>query len=407
MKMRGTNSVRNGIGPTALAAFTLFLGSANPVDAACREFVVVGEDASYLLLDGENWVLYRVGNYWSEGVRQVSGVLPGSSDRRAAFATSEFVSIYDREPMVATLLPADGGPNAVVVLRMAPYARRMGRPRSPAIYGDFLEFLWPPFYYALEGAESVQSYQWVHWLQEDTLFRTFEVGGANAVYHLAGDFASEEVPESGEMEVLNVWDIGDMDLTMPFCAVGETLYFTDTADSLSVPAAGGPNIERRPLAALTEGGYELTPLHTKNCKALASRPSEDESELIEYALYDIAADAVESEFAAPASARNLLFADGSRWLRQLAQNPEAQDSADEELVPSATFQLIDTVTGVVLRETVLDVPGGALIEEMQCDADTPRAVIAGPRRIWLLDPATLTVVAENEIPFDRDYFVFE
>ena len=33
--------------------------------------------------------------------------------------------------------------------------------------------------------------------------------------------------------------------------------------------------------------------------------------------------------------------------------------------------------------------------------------IAGPRRIWLLDAQTLTIVAESEIPFQRNYFVFE
>ncbi len=394
----------------AICGLAVLLGSTIQVEAACRQFAVVGGDASYLLLDGETWAVLRVGSYWVTGVRQVAGVLPGSSDRRSAFRTNALVNVHDQEPMLAGPAPEDDAPNTVALLRMLSYAPRE-TPREYPLSG-YNEFVWPPYYYTLEGPEGMESDQWVHWLREDTLFRASDVGGATAVYHLTGHFEPEafvsgDEAESDGLEVLNVWDIGDMDLTMPFCAVGETLYFTDAANALSAPAAGGPNNERRPLAALTEGGYELTPLHTKNCKALASRPSEDDSELIEYALYDIAADSVESEFAAPASARNLLFADGSRWLRQLAQNPEAQDSADEELVPSATFQLIDTVTGVVLRETVLDVPGGALIEEMQCDADTPRAVIAGPRRIWLLDPETLAVVAENEIPFERDYFVFE
>ncbi len=31
----------------------------------------------------------------------------------------------------------------------------------------------------------------------------------------------------------------------------------------------------------------------------------------------------------------------------------------------------------------------------------------GPRRVWLLDAETLAILAENEIPFERDYFVFE
>ena len=384
----------------ALTTFATFLGSANPAGAACREFVVVGEDASYLLLDGETWVLYRVGNYWSEGVRQVSGVLAGSTDRRAAFTTNEFVSVYDREPMIAGPVPPDGGPNAVVALRMASYAQRMGPHPS---YGRLLEFRWPPYYYALEGPEEdVRADQWVHWLREDTLFRAFTVGDATAIYHLAGDFGSGEELESAELEVLNVWDIGDMDLSMPFCAVDENLYFTDAANVQSAPAAGGPNQGRRPLAALTGEGYELTPLHTKNCKALASRPSEDGPAQLEYALYDIAGDTIDSEFASPAPARNILFAGGSRWLQQLAQ-----DATAEEPAPSASFRLIDTATGEVLREVELDVPGGALMEEMQCDASTPRAVIAGPRRIWLLDAQTLTIVAESEIPFQRDYFVFE
>lgn len=356
------------------------------VEAACRNFVVAGKDASFLLLDGADWEISRVGNYWSVGVRDIAEVLPGSTHQRPGFKSGEFVDRSNREPIFGAA--PTGRPVAAVMLK-----------RSPEI--SLTDVGWPPHYYRLEETEGVRSPQWVHWLREDTLFRAFDVDSATAVYHMAAS------PLAEELETLNVWDIGDMDLSMPFCAVGETLYFTDGANALSVPAAGGPNNERRPLAALTEGGYELTPLHTKNCKALASRPSEDDSELIEFALYDIAADSVESEFAAPASARNLLFAEGSRWLRQLAQNPEAQDSAAEELVPSATFQLIDTATGEVLRETVLDVTGGALIEEMQCDADTPRAVIAGPRRIWLLDAETLTVVAENEIPFDRDYFVFE
>lgn len=375
------------------------LGSAIPVDAACREFVVTGEDASYLLLDGETWRIYRVGSYWSEGVRQISRVLAGSTDRRAAFATNEFVSIYDREPMISAPIPADGGPNAIVALRMAPYAQRMG---SPPRRGQHLEFLWPPYHYALDGSEDSNADQWTHWLREDTLLRAFNVDGATAVYHLTGNFASQEAPDAGQLEVLNVWDIGDMDLTMPFCAVDDTLYFTDDANYLSAPAAGGPIDRRRPLAALTGDGYELTPLHTKNCKALASRAIEDDPAQLEYALYDIATETIESAFASPNPARNILFAEGSRWLQQLARDPTA-----EEPKPSTNFRLVDTTTGEVLHEAELDVPGGALIEEMQCDPDTPRAVIAGPRRIWLLDPQTLTVIAENEVPFERNYFVFE
>ncbi len=399
----------------AVLGLAVFLGLAHPAQGACRQFAVVGEDASHLLLDGESWTVLRVGNYWVTGVRQVAGVLPGSSDRRAAFKTNELVSVYDREPLIAGPVPEDGAPNAVAVLRMLSYAPRT----TPPDYSlrRYHEFLWPPYHYALEEPEDAGSDQWVHWLREDTLFRASDVDGATAVYHLTGDFAPEafvsgDGAEPVGLEVLNVWDIGDMDLTMPFCAVGETLYFTDAANALSAPAAGGPNIARRPLAALTEDGYELTPLHAKNCKALASRPIADDPSQLEYALYDIAADTIDSEFASPAPARNILFAGGSRWLQQLAQDPAAEESATgeatpKEPVPSATFRLIDTATGAVLREAELDVPGGALIEEMQCDADTPRAVIAGPRRIWLLDAETLTVVAENEIPFERDYFVFE
>ena len=389
----------------AIFGLAVLFGLAHPAQAACRQFAVVGEDASYLLLDGETWAVLRVGNYWVTGVRQVAGVLPGSSDRRAAFRTNALVSVYDRESMIAGPVPEDGGPNAVALLRMLTYAPRT----TPPDYAlrRYHEFLWPPYYYALEGPEDAGSDQWVHWLREDTLFRASDVDGATAVYHLTGDFApaafvSGDEAEPAGLEVLNVWDIGDMDLTMPFCAAGETLYFTDAANVLSAPAAGGPNDERRPLEALIEGGYELTPLHTKNCKALASRPSEDDPARLEYARYDIAADAIDSEFASPAPARNILFAGGSLWLQQLAQDPAADEPA-----PSATFRLIDTATGTVLREAELDIPGGALIEEMQCDASTPRAVIAGPRRIWLLDAETLTVVAENEIPFERDYFVFE
>ncbi len=377
----------------------MLLGSAIPVDAACREFVVTGEDASYLLLDGETWRIYRVGNYWSEGVRQISRVLTGSTDQRAAFATSEFVNVYDREPMISAPAPDGGGPNAVVTLRMVPNVQRMGpRPNR----GRILEFLWPPYHYALDGPEDAGADQWTHWLREDTLFRASNVDGATAVYHLTGNFASQEAPDAGQLAVLNVWDIGDMDLTMPFCAADDTLYFTDDANYLSAPAAGGPIDRRRPLAALTGEGYELTPLHTKNCKALASRAIEDDPAQLEYALYDIATETIESEFASTAPARNILFAGGSRWLQQLARDPTAED-----LEPSANFRLIDTATGEVLREAELDVPGGALIEEMQCGPDTPRAVIAGPRRIWLLDPVTLAIIAENEVPFERNYFVFE
>ncbi len=403
----------------------MLLGPVASVDAACREFVVVGEDASYLLLDGETWEVYRVGSYWSEGVREVSAVLANSTDRRPAFATNEFVSVYDREPMIAAPVPDNGGPNAVVVLRMAAYAQRMG---SPPPYGRLLEFLWPPYYYVLEGFENAHSNQWAHWLREDTLFRAFDVGDATAVYHLTGNFESEEELDSGELEVLNVWDIGSMDLTMPFCAVGDTLYFTDAANALSVPAAGGPSIERRPHLALAEGDYELTPLHTKNCKALANRPPEDDTAQLEYALYDITADTIESKFGSTAPARSMLFAGGSLWLQQLAQDSDTQDQAGEEPtardsiitddsavgqdfaeepVPSSVFRLVNTATGEVLGEAELDIPGGALIEEMQCDADTPRAVIAGPRRIWLLDAESLAIVATAEIPFERDYFVFE
>ncbi len=420
--VRGSISIKLAVPVLGLA---VFLGLAHPAQAACRQFAVVGEDASYLLLDGETWAVLRVGNYWVTGVRQVAGVLPGSSDRRTAFRTNGLVSVYDREPLIAGPAPEDGAPNAVALLRMLVYAPRTTPPDYSL--GRYHEFLWPPYHYALDAPEDAASDQWVDWLREDTLFRAFDVGGANAVYHLTGDFAPEtfvsgEEAEPGGLEVLNVWDIGGMDLSMPFCAADGTLYFTDAANALSVPAAGGPSIDRRPLAALTEEDYRLTPLHAKNCKALASRPSEDGPAQPEYALYDIAADAIESEFASSAPARSILFAGGSLWLQQLARDsgtevPSAQDPAAEESVtgetapeepaPSSTFRLVDTATGEVLREAELDIPGGALIEEMQCDADTPRAVIAGQRRIWLLDAKTLAVVAESEIPFERDYFVFE
>lgn len=391
---------------TAILGMATIVGFNNPSQAACRQFAVVGEDASYLLLDGETWEVLRVGAYWVTGVRQIAGVLPGSSDRQAAFETNALVNVHDQEPMIAGPIPEDGGPNAIAVLRMLSYA-----PRTTALdfsRGRYQEFIWPPYYYALEGGEGESSSdQWVHWLRENTLFRSVKVDGANVVYQVAGEFAPE-VFVSGEeaglesLAVLNIWDIGDMDLTMPFCAVDDTLYFTDDANYLSAPAAGGPIDRRRPLAALTGEGYELTPLHTKNCKVLASRAIEDDPAQLEYALYDIATETIESEFASPNPARNILFAGGSRWLQQLARDPTAEDPE-----PSTNFRLIDTTTGEVLHEAELDVPGGALIEEMQCDPDTPRAVIAGPRRIWLLDPQTLTVIAENEVPFERNYFVFE
>ncbi len=360
--------------PPALAVATMLL--AGSAEAACRPFVAVGPDASYLVIEPDNWAVSEVGNYWGVGVWRVDEIVPGSTRDKPAFKTGKFEDIFTREPIVAEPPPTAGRPNAVVVLKQALAPRDSG---------------WPPYHYPLEETEGALSPQWGHWLEENTFLRASEIEDAMAVYHL-----------SAELEVLNVWDIGDMDLSMPFCAVGETLYFTDAANALGVPVAGGPSIERRPLAALTESGYELTPLHTKNCKALASRTSADDPAQLEYALYDIAADAIESEFASPAPARNILFAGGSRWLQQLAQDPAA-----EEPVPSATFRLIDTATGTVLRKAELDVSGGALIEDMQCDTDTPRAVIAGPRRIWLLDAETLSVVAENEIPFERDYFVFE
>ncbi len=357
----------------ALAAAVLFVGW---VEAACQSFVVVGSDASYLVIQPEDWTVFEVGNYWGVGIWRVDDIVPGSSHEKPAFKTGRFEDIFTREPVVSQPVPADGRPNAVVVLKQSPAPRDSG---------------WPPHHYQLEESEGENSPLWVHWLGENTLMREFEIDDAAAIYHM-----------SAELEVLNVWDIGDMDLTMPFCAVDDTLYFTDDANYLSAPAAGGPIDRRRPLAALTGDGYELTPLHTKNCKALASRAIEDDPAEFEYALYDIATETIESEFASPNPARNILFAGGSRWLQQLARDPTA-----EEPEPSTNFRLIDTKTGEVLHEAELDVPGGALIEEMQCDPDTPRAVIAGPRRIWLLDPQTLTVIAENEVPFERNYFVFE
>ncbi len=398
---------------------------AGELQAACRPFAVVGGDASYLQFDPDNWSIQAMGNFWHVGVRQVEAVLPGTTFQRPAFMTAEFVSIFDRQSMLAEPRFPSKRALAVVVLGAnpprenyfdyrknayveAPYYRRFRPPNME----------WPPPHYPyFPESESPWSPQWVHWLAQDTLLRSFESDGATAVYHL-----------SGELETLNVWDIGAMDLSMPFCAVGDSLYFTDSSASLRVSATGDARGGRRPLAALIESGYRLNPLHTKNCKALASRPVANNSSQLEYALYDIATDTIEAEFASPAPARNILFAEGTRWLQQLAEDPAETDSTqpnagsaagadtgsgneatleEEEPVPSNTFRLMDTATGEVLREAELDIPGGALIEEIQCDADTPRAVIGGPRRIWLLDAETLAILAENEIPFKRDYFVFE
>ncbi len=277
----------------ALAAAVLFVGW---VEAACQSFVVVGSDASYLVIQPEDWTVFEVGNYWGVGIWRVDDIVPGSSHEKPAFKTGRFEDIFTREPVVSQPVPADGRPNAVVVLKQSPAPRDSG---------------WPPHHYQLEESEGENSPLWVHWLGENTLMRESEIDDATAIYHV-----------SAELEVLNVWDI--------------------------------------------------------------------------------ATETIESEFASPNPARNILFAGGSRWLQQLARDPTA-----EEPEPSTRFRLIDTTTGEVLREAELDAPGGALIEEMQCDPDTPRAVIAGPRRIWLLDPQTLTVIAENEVPFERNYFVFE
>ncbi len=404
-----------------LALSTLFCASA--LHAACRPFAVVGDDASYLQFDPDDWSIQALGNFWNVGVRQVEAIVAGTSFPRPAFITREFVSIFDRQPMIDEPQSPLEGPFAAVVLGANPRPMRHfnGYAWVEATY--FQRFRppnmeWPPPHYLyFPESESPWSPQWVHWLAEDTLLRSFESDGATAVYHL-----------SGELETLNLWDIGGMDLSMPFCAAGDSLYFTDSSASLRVSATGDARGGRRPLAALTGDGYRLAPLHTKNCKALASRPIANDSLQREYALYDIATDTIEAEFASPAPARNILFAGGTRWLQQLAQdsaefNPTRADSnpsvgtfagtrneatlEEEEPVPSNTFRLIDTATGEVLREAELDIPGGALFEEIQCDADTPRAVIGGPRRIWLLDANTLAILAENEIPFERDYFVFE
>ncbi len=406
--MPGTNDVTNRFLLAALTASILLFGAANPAGAACGQFAVVGEDASYLLLDGETWAVLRVGAYWVTGVRRVSAVLPGSSDRRAAFRTNALVNVHDREPLIAGPAPGDGAANAVAVLRMLSHAPRTTAPDYSR--RRYHEFIWPPYYYELDGPGNADSDQWVHWLREDTLFRSVKVDGATAVYQITGDFAPEafvpgEEAESDRLELLNVWDIGDMDLAMPFCAVEGTLHFTNESETLGAPAAGGPNIARRPLSALAANGYELTPVHTKNCKALARRPGGPGATApaqFDYALYDIATDTIEAEFASPAPARGILFAGGTRWLQQLAEDPAAGEPE-----PAASFRLLDTATGEVLREAELDAPGGALVEEIQCGADTPRAVIAGPRRIWLLDADNLAIVAENEIPFERNYFVFE
>ncbi len=442
------NLTRERLSTGMAAAFaTAFLASApNPAESACAPFVALGEDASFLLLDGDSLAVLRVGSHWTSGVRQVSRVLPGSSDRLPAFATNEFVSIFDRSPMIAGPPPEDGGPNAIVAPRMrsGAFASRTEEPSTfrPA------EYIWPPYYYTPVGADVARHDQWVHWLRAGSLFRLVDVGGANAVYHVsappdiftptqinrdsfgrplpraANEPAAEPEPETGQMEVLTIWDVGDMDLSSPFCAADDSLYFTNSAFALRVPATGGGAGERRPLEGLTESGYQLTQLHTKNCKALANRPSADDPSQLEYALYDIATDTIEAEFASPAPARNILFSEGTRWLQQLAEvsaesgptQPNGDSAASsgndatseqDEIAPSNTFRLIDTATGEVLREAELDIPGGALIEEIQCDAATPRAVIGGPRRIWLLDAETLAILAENEIPFERDYFVFE
>ena len=105
-----------------LALSTLFCASA--LHAACRPFAVVGDDASYLQFDPDDWSIQALGNFWNVGVRQVEAIVAGTSFPRPAFITREFVSIFDRQPMIDEPQSPLEGPFAAVVLGANPRPMR-------------------------------------------------------------------------------------------------------------------------------------------------------------------------------------------------------------------------------------------------------------------------------------------
>ncbi len=245
--------------------------------------------------------------------------------------------------------------------------------------------------------------EWSHWIQEDTLIRE--------IFHREQYYIEGYELLDADFNTLRRWEprIGhNMNLSgLPSCSINGQIYFIDE-DSVEVfDERGGMIVE---LEELRNAGLRLVPPHTKNCKALAFRDTPHEDPMFGAVLVDVVAGTWGPEFAVHKFSELILY-DGGRLLLQQRQEGEIvsgswggyADSGDH----TNQFSLIDTATGEVLREAELDAPGGALVEEIQCGADTPRAVIAGPRRIWLLDADNLAIVAENEIPFERNYFVFE
>ena len=360
--------------------FAAMLALVARIGFACEPIAVLSHDARYMVLDGDTLDVVDVGSLWWQGIFEVDLVFRGSTSERFAFAS-------DRLSPELTRLGKDGRfpISALVVVDW-----RSNADDPIAMSHDFSVY-----------AGEVDQTLWIN-------------GTDRLLYGKHADDKWMFTVLDTRLRTTDYWEEeGDKRERTAFGCLG--------AGGVVLGGRHG-NITRRGEQAAV--GPLAQPENTQDCRlcdlslGCIGRMGCRRNGREVHASFDISRHAVVAAYERPRSAdpdighlparrvwfsTRLLFAGGTRLLRQERIATLVPDTVGYVTKPTARIHVLDAETGEIVNENNT-APLGE-VSRLFCEGATERAVLSASRRVHLLNLKTLAPLASATVPFDQ-FFVF-
>lgn len=354
---------------TALIAFVTSLICGQRT-LACEDIAVVSDDARYLVLSGDTLEEKDVGNLWWLGIRGIDYVAAGSTLLRAAVFPDRLVDV-----MTGALVPDRS--NLIVL-------HDVGRSlRSP----DEMRTL---------GETTLTKVWWINDTPSSKLIGLRRTGKEQTLALFGSDLSLQ-----------SVWPLDPPSLGLGVaCEDRKRIVVGGLTEKLVTE--NGSSVIKEPLRKPSGvGDYRLLGVTPVGCTGLMAENIADASEIdlnadqLEVRTIDLATNQLGPKFQLKRAAVSTLIAGGTKVLQQdlLAT---AVDGGGYRMTPTGSMRVVDSQSGSILKRSKL--PAGAT-SRLVCRGDSEKVLISAPRKIYLVDVESLSVVASRQVPFER-YFAF-
>ena len=364
------------------------------VYAACRDIVVLSQDARYMVLDSTTLEVRDVGNLWWLGIRQLGRVVDGSTIDEFWISPNIFVDPSTYEELNVEL--GEDGYYRSTVDRY--FLENLGRNYRTQAEIPFINF-----------EEEGISPAWASYLS------TKIARSQDETYRFILSGHRFDNVENNRFAVLNpsfavvVNGTVSSSADSAVCQFGDHFHVAGGREAWSFDRLSG----EVSYADWPDQQYVILRMQD-GCRVLTRPRGDAVNPDYDWRLIDISTGETLSRFDLDViPGRSLLFDYGRHWLIQKGRSENNVSIATPE------FILVDTVNGEILAQTVLDIGEAeipqAYLSRRFCDSgDNEQRVVAldnplaedEPTTLYLIDARTLSILNSTTLPFNERVWAF-